>query len=188
MKYISPTYYLRLKKFWNDTKTYFKILHIIYLIVINISFRWMRLFIDSLTKYIYVDVKSIDYISLQSQSQYIIKKFYIKKKKTIWIIDPMLANVFEQFSNLEQISRINFIKDGLGLDKKETRQVLFCLSWDECYRIEEVVKYGYVPHAATRMMARQWSAATIATRGIIGCALACRFHQLTTRIGTVDFV
>ncbi|XP_076224873.1 TBP-associated factor 3 isoform X2 [Nomia melanderi] len=54
--------------------------------------------------------------------------------------------------------------------------------------IKVVVKCGYVLLVATRMMDLLWLVVMIATRGIIGCVLVCKYHQLTTRTGIAAFV
>ncbi|XP_054011297.1 transcription initiation factor TFIID subunit 3-like isoform X2 [Hylaeus anthracinus] len=50
-----------------------------------------------------------------------------------------------------------------------------------------VARFGYVLLVGTRMMDHPWLVAMTVTHGIIGCALACKCHQQTTRTGIVAF-
>ncbi|XP_076386657.1 TBP-associated factor 3 isoform X12 [Megachile rotundata] len=50
------------------------------------------------------------------------------------------------------------------------------------------LKFGYVLLVATRMMDHQWLVVMIVMHGIIGCALVCKCHQQTMKIGIVAIV
>ncbi|CAL7941795.1 unnamed protein product [Xylocopa violacea] len=54
--------------------------------------------------------------------------------------------------------------------------------------IKVVLKFGYVLDVVIKMMGHLWLVATIAMHGTIGSALACKYHQRITTIGTARSV
>lgn len=80
-----------------------------------------QLFVDNLTRCIYWCEVHWLHFPTKSKTSTLLWNFNIFYQSIyIWTINPMLANVFEQFSILEQVSRINSWKRWVGLDKSSS--------------------------------------------------------------------